>query len=216
MYRKKHKKTQRGGVLGFKKNFPNANNFLKKTLREVGIIRSSPTNSTDYESTGDTQSSSTPSPASPPLTVQEISDIGESTIDNTLDNKRILKAQLISDLLTSHNPFELVTDDEIFSFYLINSVKTDRDGNIIVSAKKIKEKSYMTGNISLSKNEYMFTLKQDNEKGKYKVVTHSAGTRGVISHDNITIVFTISNFTVTDLETIERGYKNPITIESNN
>jgi hypothetical protein len=59
----------------------------------------------------------------------------------------------------------------------------------------------------------MFTLKQGNEQGKYDVVKNSYGTRVVMSHNGRIILFTISNFTVTDLETIETGYVNSIASE---
>ena len=161
-----------------------------------------------------------PAPAPPPLLVQENSDIGEptqsnTTQSNTLDVNRILKARIVSNLLATHNNLELPTNEEdIFSFYLINRVtKPNEKGNIIVHAKKIINKPRTSGNITLSEREYMFTLTQGNELGKYKVFEDSYGTRGVISRKRRIILFKISEFTVTDLETIKEGYENIITSE---
>lgn len=205
MYRKKNKKTQRGGV-NFSDFLPNGLKFSTKS----GIKRELPS---------DLPYSHSP-PASPPPPVnknefhadQENFDIGDSTDKNKLDGKRILKAKILSNLLVSHNSLELFVDDDKFSFYQIDSVtKTEGGDNIIVSAKKIMDKDLLSGNITLSKRKYIFTLKQSNEQGKYDVVNNSYGTQGVVSHKGMRpIFFTISNFTVTDLETIETGYVNYI------
>ena len=251
MYRKKNKKTQRGGFT-FSKLLPEGYKFTTTgSILKRGLYSKLPDSPPPVSPSPPTSLSPPPvslsplaSPSPTPLKFyvgEESFLIGEPTQSNTLDGKRFLKAELKvednnvkaykyhytknedkdgdKDGDKNGDPFNMsvtykstpVKLTPYYSYYVIISV-TDENGNITVTAKKIV--STQKSKITLSSEEYTFTLRKD-DKGNYEAIG-GKGIIGNIRHNGMyTFVFKIESFTPIDDTEIQTSignsyYTNPI------
>lgn len=201
MYRKKHKKTQRGGTP----------TWLKDKLRRLGFMRP-----TQYQRQVDEASHHADEALPVPVaddtdtaavgivfkdTEGRIIDIGKSTTENTFKGERFLKGNItIFDRIT-RNP----TEGGIV-YYLITSVK-----HLPVREANHKERFQLEVRSILSRDNDVVTL-SDNFNREFATIIASNDDSliaNIYMHDENSNSWVIDTFTTADLSEIKIGYINP-------